>query len=44
MVIEDIIKEKNSSWLSIKSNFVKDDDYLNEIGVNEELKKRIKNG
>jgi len=44
MVIEDIVKDKNSSWMSIKSNFVIDEDYLNEIGVNEDLKKRIKNG
>lgn len=40
MLEEDIKKEK-SSWSSIKSNFVSDDDYLDEIGVDEELKKEI---
>ncbi len=41
--IENIIKEKNSSWLSIKSSFVFDEDYLSEIGASEDIKKRIKN-
>ena len=42
-MIEKIIKNEKSAWSTIKSNFVADENYLNEIGVDEELKKEIKN-
>ncbi len=43
-MIEDKVKDKRASWLSIKSSFLADRDYLDEIGVDEDLKREIRNG
>lgn len=41
-MLEKKIKTK-SSWSTVKSNFVADGDYLDELGLDEKLKKEIKN-
>ena len=42
-MLEDEIKKEKLSWSLIRSNFFIDDNYLNEIGIDEDMKRRIKN-
>jgi len=43
ILLEEKIEVKRLSWSLIESNFYTTDEYLNELGLDEELKKEIKN-
>ncbi|HLC95849.1 MAG TPA: hypothetical protein VJH97_00825 [Candidatus Nanoarchaeia archaeon] len=43
-LLEDELEKEKSSWSLIQSNFYSDEDYLNELGLDESLKKEIRNG